>query len=139
MATTWPASTSNDTPRSTGMPAASSYAKLTSRKLMADRSGGKGSADGRSATSLRVSSSSKTRSAAAPACCRCALTRLSFLIGPYMYNRAATNAVKPPAVISPPSIRLIPYHSTPTTANAPSHSMSGGSTESVLVTFIVIR
>ena len=68
-----------------------------------------------------------------------AFTRLSFFTGPYITSSAATKVVNSPAVISPPAIRLEPYQRTPTTAKAPNHSMSGGRTESVLVTFIAIR
>ena len=48
-------------------------------------------APARSTTSVCASINSKTRSAAAAACCRLALTRVSFLIGPYISSSAATN------------------------------------------------
>ena len=48
------------------------------------------------------------RSAAAMACCRLAFTRLSFLIGPYMNNSAATNAANSPLVRRPAAIECAP-------------------------------
>ena len=68
-----------------------------------------------------------------------AFTRLNFLTGPYIINSAPTNVVKSPAVMSPVPMRLMPYHNTATIASAPNHSINGGSTDKVLVTFIVIR
>ena len=68
-----------------------------------------------------------------------AFTRLSFFTGPYINSRAARKEMKSPVVMSPLAMRSEPYHSTPTTPNAPSHSMSDGSAARVLVTFIVIR
>ena len=44
------------------------------------------------------------RSAAAIACCRLALTRLSFLAGPYIRNSAAMNDVNSPGVSRPGAI-----------------------------------
>ena len=58
-------------------------------------------APGFSRTSLCVSSISKMRSAAAIVCCSAAFTRLSFLIGPYIMNAAARNAVNSPGVSLP--------------------------------------
>ena len=52
-------------------------------------------------TSVCVSSISKIRSDAAIACCRLALTRLSFLTGPYIRSSAAMNEVNSPAVRRP--------------------------------------
>ncbi len=63
---------------------------------MCCRSGASGVAPGRSLTSEWVSSRSKIRSEAAMACCRFVLTRLSFLIGPYIMKAATTNAKKSP-------------------------------------------
>ena len=69
-------------------------------------------------TSLWVSSSSKIRSDAATACWRFALTRLSFLIGPYISSSAATKSVNSPAVSRPLAISRVPYQSAPAIANA---------------------
>ena len=68
---------------------------------MAPVNGGSGTAPSRSRTSVWVSSSSKIRSDAAIACCRLALTRDSFLIGPYINSKAARNDVNSPAESRP--------------------------------------
>ena len=47
--------------------------------------------------------------------------------------------MKEPVVNAPLLIRSEPYQMTPTTPIEPIHSISGGSTDSVLATFIVIR
>ena len=57
-----------------------------------------------SCTSVCVSSISKMRSDAAIACCRFALTRLSFFAGPYIRNSAAMNDVNSPVVRRPLAI-----------------------------------
>ena len=77
---------------------------------MARANGGSGTAPGRSTTSVCASISSNTRSAAAAACCRLALTRVSFLIGPYISSSAATNEVNSPGVSRPAAISWLPYH-----------------------------
>ena len=55
------------------------------------RNGASGAAPGCSITSVCVSSISKMRSDAAIACCRLALTRLSFLAGPYIRSSVPMN------------------------------------------------
>ena len=63
------------------------------------------------------------RSEAATACCRLALTRDSFLIGPYIRSNAATNDVNSPAVSRPCAISRLPYHSAPAMATPPRNSI----------------
>ena len=78
------------------------------------------------------------RSAAAIACCRSAFTRLNFLAGPYIMNRAAMNAVNSPSSTVRRNL-LLPYHSAATNATPPMNSISGGSIESTPVTFMFVR
>ena len=55
-------------------------------------------------------------------------------------NAATTNARKSPWVIAPSApMRLLPYQIKPTTATPPRNSISGGSTETALVTFRFVR
>ena len=68
-----------------------------------------------------------------------AFTRLSFRIGPYIDSMAPMNNPKSPEVRSPAAISRLPYHRTPTMPKAPSHSMSGGSADTELVTFMFVR
>ena len=79
------------------------------------------------------------RSAAAIACCRSALTRLSFFAGAYIMNSAAMKAVNSPADSRPATISWLPYTSAATNATPPMNSISGGSTDSALVTFMLVR
>ena len=79
------------------------------------------------------------RSEAATACCRLAFTRDSFLIGPYIRNRAATNDVNSPAVSRPCAISRLPYHSAPAMARPPRNSINGGSIDRTRVTFRLVR
>ena len=90
-------------------------------------------------TSVCRSSSSKIRSSAATACCRLALTRLSFLTGPYINSSAATNDVNSPAVSRLSAISRLPYQSAPAIAKPPRNSISGGSTDRMPVTFRFVR
>ena len=106
---------------------------------MVPLNGASAGAPGRSCTSVWVSSSSKMRSDAATACCRFALTRLNFLIGPYIISRAATNSVNSPAVSRPLEISRVPYHSAPAMATPPSSSISGGRIDRTRVTFMFER
>ena len=106
---------------------------------MSPVNGGSGGALGRSRTSVCVSSSSKMRSDAAIACCRFALTRDSFLIGPYINNSAATNDVNSPGVRLPKAISRLPYHSAPAIAMPPRNSINGGNSASTRVTFRLVR
>ena len=74
-------------------------------------SGGSGTAPGASSISVCVSSISKMRSAAAIACWRFALTRLSFFTGPYIRNSAAMNDVNCARGQLLRAIAVAPYHS----------------------------
>ncbi len=60
-------------------------------------------------------------------------------MGPYIMNAATTNEKKSPCVIPPEAILLLPYEIKPTTATPPRNSISGGSTDTVLVTFRLVR
>ena len=106
---------------------------------MTSRNRGNSDASARSWTSLCVSSIWKMRSAAAIACCRFALTRLSFLAGPYIMKSAAMNPTNSPVVRRIALISWLPYHSATANATPPMNSISGGSTESALVTFMLVR
>ncbi len=129
--------TSNVTPSSVGCSAPGNVNR-TSRNSNPSRNPDIATASGRSATSLCVSRTSKMRSVAAIACCKLAFTRLSFLAGPYIRKSAAMNATKSPEVRRPAVISWLPYHSAATNATPPISSMSGGSTLSALVTFMLV-
>ena len=73
------------------------------------------------------------------ACCRLALTRLSFLAGPYIRNSAAMNATKSPVVRRFEEISWLPYQRAAARARPPMNSIIGGSADSTLVTFMVVR
>ncbi len=66
------------------------------------------------------------RSDAAIACCRLALTRLSFFAGPYISSSVAMNDVSSPIVSRPLTISRLPYHSATAMPMPPSSSISGG-------------
>ena len=139
IATICPASTQNDTSRSTYFAWPSSYANATFWNSTLARVGFSGRASGRSPTSVCVSSIVKMRSEAAIACCRLVFTRLSFLIGVYIMKAAKMNPRKLPCVVRPCEISPLPYQIRPTTASPPRSSISGGSMATVLVIFRLVR
>ena len=73
------------------------------------------------------------------ACWRFALTRLSFLAGPYIRNKAAMNEVNSPRLSFPAAISRLPYHRAPAMATPPINSISGGRLESAAITFMFVR
>ena len=79
------------------------------------------------------------RSAAAAACCRSALTRLNLRAGPYIRNSAVMKATKSPVVRRFAAISWLPTHSAVANATPPIISISGGSTDSTLVTRMLVR
>ena len=106
---------------------------------MLEANGGSGAAPGRSAVPVRVSRTSKMRSAAAIAPWMFALTRLSFLTGPYISRSAVMNDVNSPAVRSPAAISRLPYQRTPAMNSPPTSSITDGRTERALVTRMTVR
>ena len=86
-----------------------------------------------------MSSSSKIRWAAASACCSVALTRLRRLIGSYIRNSVVTKSMNSPIVSRPLPICEAPYQIIAATAIPPSHSISGGRADTVLVTCMLVR
>ena len=79
------------------------------------------------------------RSEAAIACCRLALTRLSFLAGPYMRKSVPMKSANWPGVSLPDEICWLPYHSAAAMPKPPISSISGGRAESAAVTFMFVR
>ncbi len=49
------------------------------------------------------------------------------------------NDVNSPVVSRPCAISLLPYHSAPAIARPPRNSITGGSDDSALVTFMLVR
>ena len=79
------------------------------------------------------------RSEAAIACCRFAVTRLSFFAGPYIRNSAAINEANCPVVRLAMAICRLPYQSAAAMPKPPSSSISGGRLDSAAVTFMFVR
>ena len=81
------------------------------------------------------------RSDAAIACCRLALTRLSFLTGAVHHERGGDERSELALRHAlPRAICVLPYHiSADDQPTPPSNSISGGRIESALVTFMFVR